>query len=388
MIKRLFISHVCITLLLLCNAAEAQEILLQRMIDKVESYKNFSYTNIYKQKEIFSDTLKITRRVVLLKIPDDKEVGYFFKHEFQFAGMKVPTTELYNGKSLVSLNPADSTFYTSKNQAVTFGGSILGSLNWMKTFLKKSPSKIVQSTDTLFNFINSYHLILKIRDTVMNKERIYLYRHLFISKVTGLPAGIINRSRSAVFGKEITDYYTEDDYSDYRINQQDLSIASFDTPKWYHLPKEKPKQQTITLLKQGDAAPDWTLYDTDGKKTSLVQMKGKIVLLDFFFVGCGPCLQSLAPLDRLQEKYKDKNFEILSISDRDNRKLAADFKKAQKIKNQIYPEGVSVAKLYHITAAPTFYLIDQQGKIASVVDGYSDSFESCMSATIDMLLNK
>ncbi|RYE27381.1 MAG: TlpA family protein disulfide reductase [Sphingobacteriaceae bacterium] len=387
-IKRLFKPVICITILLFCNAANGQQLLLQRTINNIENYKNLSYTDVYKQKEAFGDTLKITNKIVLFKVPDDKEIGYFFRHEFKFAGMKVPTTEIYNGKSLVLLNPADSTFHTRKYKAATFGGSLLGSLNWMKIFLKENPAKIIQSPDTLFNSLNSYHLILKIRDTVTDNVHQYLYRHLFIEKKSGLPVAIINRSRSADFGKEITNYYNEDDYSRYKINQEDINATSFDTPKWFHLPKEKSKGQTAALLKQGDIAPDWILHDTNGKKNSLAEMKGKIVLLDFFFVGCGPCLQSLASLDRLQEKYKNRNFEILSISDRDSKKLVTDFKKVQNITNQIYPEGGDVAKLYRVTAAPTFYLIDQQGKIASVTEGYLDSFENNMSTTIDRLLNK
>jgi thiol-disulfide isomerase/thioredoxin len=117
-------------------------------------------------------------------------------------------------------------------------------------------------------------------------------------------------------------------------------------------------------------------------------MKGKIVLMDFFFVGCVPCMNALAPLDKLHEKYKNKNFVILSISDRDSKKLVTAFKKIQRIKNQIYPHGGDVAKLYHMTVAPTFYFIDKEGKIASVLDGYSDDFEKKMSAIIDNLLKK
>jgi peroxiredoxin len=385
--KKLIKQFICVAFILTGLNTKAQVAILQNTIDKLESYKNFSYQYVYKQKEVFSDTLIHDQKFVLLKTPEDKEIGYFFRHELKYGDMKLPATDLYNGKNLISLYPGDSTYNTGNVEAMTFSQSLLGELNWIKTFLKKNPSKIVQSGDTIVNSINSYHLIFNTKDTIINKDHWYVRIHLFIDKVTGLPVDKLTRSRTADFGKEVTNYYTEESYFNYKIDQDNINTASFAMPEGFHPPKEKHKEQTA-LLTPGKTAPDWTLYDTDGKKTSLSQMKGKIVLLDFFFVGCVPCMNTLAPLDNLHEKYKNKNFLILSISDRDSKKLVTAFKKIQRIKNQMYPNGVDVAKLYHVTAAPTFYFIDQEGKIASVVGGYSDDFEKTMSAIIDNLLKK
>jgi peroxiredoxin len=384
-IKRLIKPCICIAFVLFSADVNAQVSLLQNTIDKLESYKNYSYQYVYKQKEVFSDTLILNEKYVLLKVPEEKDLGYFFKHEY--GDMKLPATDLYNGTNLISLNPVDSTYRTDKIQAMRFDRTLPGELNWLKTFLKKNPSKIVQSGDTTFNSINSYHLILNTKDTIINKDHLYVRIHLFIDKVTGLPVGKLTRARTADFGKEVTNYYTEENYFNYKINQDSINTAYFAMPEGFHPPKEKPKEQTA-LLAPGTNAPDWTLYDTDDKKTSLSQMKGKIVLLDFFFVGCVPCMNALAPLDKLHEKYKNKNFAMLSISDRDSKKLVTAFKKNQRIKNQMYPTGGDVAKLYHITGAPTFYFIDKEGKIASSIIGYADDFEQKATSIIDNLLNK
>ncbi|HEY5326079.1 MAG TPA: TlpA disulfide reductase family protein [Mucilaginibacter sp.] len=376
------------TALVLCRVdANAQVSLLQNTIDKLESYKNYSYERVYKQKEVFSDTLTLNEKYFLLKVPEDKDIGYFFKYEHKNGDMKVPATDLYNGTNLISLNPADSTYHTDKIQAMIFARTLPGELNWMKTFLTKNPSKIVQSGDTTFNSINSYHLIFNTYDTIINNDHLYARIHLFINKVTGLPVGRFARSGTAFLGKEVTNYYTEDGYFNYKIDQDNINAASFAIPEGFHQPKKKPQEQTA-LLPSGMMAPDWTLYDTDGKKMSLSQMKGKIVLMDFFFVGCVPCMNTLATLDKIHEKYKNKNVVILSISTRDSMKLVMAFKKVQLIKNQMYPDGGDVAKLYHISGAPTFYLIDKEGKIANVIVGYSDDIEKKMTSVIDDLLKK
>jgi peroxiredoxin len=384
LIKKLIKPSICFALVLLSVSTNAQVPLLQTTINKLENYKNYSYDYVYKQKEVFSDTLTLNEQYVLLKVPEEKDFGYFFKHVY--GDMKTPATGVYNGTNLISLNPADSTYETGKIQAIVFERTLPAELNWMKIFSTKNPSKVLQSADTSFNSINSYHLIFNTKDTIINNEHLYTRIHLFINKVTGLPVGRFSRSRTADFGKEVVNYYSEERYFNYKIDQDNINAASFAIPEGFH--QRKKTQEQTTLLTPGTMAPDWTLYDTDGKKTSLSQMKGKIVLMDFFFVGCVPCMNTLAPLDRIHEKYKDKNLVILSISTRDNKELVMAFKKAQLIKNQMYPDGGDVAKLYHVTGAPTFYFITKKGTIASVTTGYDDNFEEKVTSVINALLNK
>ena len=52
----------------------------------------------------------------------------------------------------------------------------------------------------------------------------------------------------------------------------------------------------------------------------------------------------------------------------------------------MFPNGNEVANLYHADGAPTFYLLDQQGKIASYIYGYEDTFEKKITGTIDELI--
>ncbi|PTS91905.1 hypothetical protein DBR11_28145 [Pedobacter sp. HMWF019] len=162
--KKLFKPLICLGILTPCLNSNAQVAIFQNTIDKLSSYKNFSFQYIYKQKEAFGDTLIIDQKFIFLKAPEDKEIGYFFRHEFKYGEMKVPTIDLYYGKTQTSINSIDSTYQTNSQQAMTFNQSLLGQLTWIKTFLKKNPSKLMQLGDTIVNSINSYHLIINIRD--------------------------------------------------------------------------------------------------------------------------------------------------------------------------------------------------------------------------------
>lgn len=386
MMTKLIKPIICIAFILTGLDVSAQVVILQNAINKLGSYRNFSYQYVYKQKDAFGDTLINNGKYVLLKIPDDKNPGYFFRHESEQTGWNSTVVELFDGKNLTTLNVADRTF--KKSAAVTpFQDRVITGLNWLKTFADKNPAKVGQVNDTTIRSTNCYHLVFTTRDTIINKNHLYTRIHLLIDKVTGLPLEKFIRARTNSFGKEVTDYYTQEGYFNYKTDQDHIDRDYFNIPAGYHPPKEIPKAETA-LLAMGISAPDWTLYDTEGKKTTLSLLKGKVVLLDFFFVGCVPCMSALGPLERFAERYKDKGFVILSISDRDNKKLVAEFKKAQRIKNQMYPDGGNVAGLYHATAAPTFYLIDQEGKIINVVVGYADDFEKKMSVIIDNLLKK
>lgn len=385
--KKLIRLFIYLELVLTGLNTNAQVAILQNAIDKLEGYKSISYQYVIKQKEAFGDTLAGQQKFVLLKTPDDKEIGYFFKHESKFGDMKVPATDLYNGKKLIWLDPGDSAYYIKNSQAKAFNESLFGELNWLRTFLKKNPTKVVKSSDTTINSIDSYHLIFNTKDTITNNDHLYVRIHLFIDKKTGLPVCKLTKARIADYGKEAGNYYAEESYFNYKVDQNDINPAYFAIPESFHPPKPKPAEQ-MALLTPGTVAPDWILYDTDDKKTSLSELKGKIVLLDFFFVGCGPCMQALAPLDKFHERYKNSGFTILSISDRDSKKLVTELKKALRIQNQMYPNARDVAKLYHVTAAPTFYLIDKKGKIANVMLGYGDDFEKKMTDIIDNLLKK
>jgi peroxiredoxin len=117
-------------------------------------------------------------------------------------------------------------------------------------------------------------------------------------------------------------------------------------------------------------------------------MKGKVVLLDFYFIGCTGCMLSIKPLNKLYEKYKNQDVVIASITERDSKKSVLAFDKNYKIKYPGYVDAADVVKSYHVGAFPTFYFIDKEGKIAKVMDGYGDDFEEKVTSIIDSLLNK
>lgn len=393
LVRRLIKPFTCLLFLLSAVGVNAQTSSVQQIIDKMESYKNFSYRSVNRMREIFaSDTVTTQNHTVLEKAPGDKNLGYLLNMETRKGSDQFTYTDIYNGQQLIRTDPKDSTYQIQSpaSMGYTLHTTLPGCLKWVQGRLEKRPFKIVKAIDTTINAIDSYHLIVTLQDTIINQEHGYSYVHLYIDKLSGMPDCIIIRSRDLGFGDGATTYYSETRYFDYKFDQDNIDIASMTAPKGFHLPKEQPasaKKET-DLLVPGSVAPAWTLYTADGKKTSLTQLKGKVVLMDFYFIGCLPCMLSLKPLNNLYEKYKSKNFVIASLTERDSKQSVLKFENDYRLKYPGYINAADVVKLYHVDAFPTFYYVDKQGKIANVHVGYGDDFEKNASAIIDELLKK
>ncbi|SDQ00451.1 Peroxiredoxin [Mucilaginibacter sp. OK268] len=393
LIRRLMKPFICLAFVLFGASVNAQVVSVRQIMDKMESYKNFSYRSVNRMKEIFTnDTVTQQNHAVFEKASGDKNWGYLLNIETKKENDQFTSADLYNGQQLIHTDPNDSTYQIQSPQMTgyTLQSTLPGRLKWIQGRLEKGLSKVVKTSDTTINAVDNYHLIVNIKDTLINKEHDYSYVHLYIDKLSGMPDCIIIRSRDMSFGNGATMYYSETRYSDYKFNEDNIDIASITIPKGFHPPKEQPalpKEQT-DLLALGSVAPGWTLYTADGKKTSLTRLKGKVVLMDFYFIGCAGCMLSLKPLNNLFEKYKGKNFIIASLTERDSKQSVLDFEKNYRLKYPGYVNAADVVKSYHVKAFPTFYYIDKKGKIANVHVGYGDDFEKNATAIIDDLLKK
>ena len=140
--------------------------------------------------------------------------------------------------------------------------------------------------------------------------------------------------------------------------------------KWRMTGLGKQFAQRIKAAKTivvGDNAPIIALNDANGKSVSLADLKGKIVLIDFWASWCEPCRAEGPNLKEQYKLYKDKGFEILSVS------LDTDKKSWLKAIDEDGLTWLQVSDLkgyrsetvqsYGIGGVPTFFLVDRNGKI-------------------------
>lgn len=132
---------------------------------------------------------------------------------------------------------------------------------------------------------------------------------------------------------------------------------------------QKAQKEALNFLSPGKEAPDFEELLVDGKtKMKLSDLRGQVVLLDFWASWCGPCRRENPNVVNLYNKYKEKGFTVMSVSlDKDGNK----WKQAIEKDKLSWPNHVSdlkgwscaAAKKYQVRGIPFTVLIDQEGKI-------------------------
>jgi peroxiredoxin len=143
--------------------------------------------------------------------------------------------------------------------------------------------------------------------------------------------------------------------------------------------------QNINKIQVGSFIPEFELTTTSGKTVTPKSLLGKVVLLDFWASWCGPCRKNHPDLVNLYSKYKNKDFELISIS-LDKRK--DDWEKAIKKDGLSWTQTCDLkgaqgetAKAFGIEVIPAGFLIDKKGHVIA-----RDLHRKKLRAKLDELL--
>ncbi len=133
---------------------------------------------------------------------------------------------------------------------------------------------------------------------------------------------------------------------------------------------------------------DFTVNTDDGQ-LSLSQFRGEVVYVDFWATWCGPCRDSFPWMADMQNKYRDQGLKIIALSLDTDHDMARDFAEELSANFTIgFDDSGEVADLFKVKGMPTSVVIDRDGRIAEIHEGFKEEEQDRYEASIEKPLRK
>ncbi|WP_161635254.1 TlpA family protein disulfide reductase [Aquimarina macrocephali] len=372
LLEKVFMLTSLSFLILSCKKTDTE--ILNKTITKINSLETIEY--------------QWTRKMVSTKLPSNNRVdsanAYFdFSSRDTLIGTKyhfngVYGERVFDGVTEFKTDPERKTVIYNgqpKKYDVTNSYSMSHSIFEIKKLL---PKLLVDTTiisehkpDTLINNIECYKFKFSIPNRYIGMEAIlvntdienYVLEYtIAISKNEYLPIQIKTTypqkaGYTATTLKNIKiPSKRNDSIWNYKIFSKGyLTLSQSDYNK-----RRRNKNST----KIGQLAKNWTLPNIKGDSISFSKLDKNLILLEFWYPGCLPCVKAIPIINEIQHKYGEKGFAAYGIEFT----LSSDeglgkYIKEQNIRYQTLYMGSETAKDYGVYAAPTFFLIKKSGEI-------------------------
>ncbi|MES9972805.1 TlpA family protein disulfide reductase [Candidatus Thiodiazotropha sp. LNASS1] len=141
--------------------------------------------------------------------------------------------------------------------------------------------------------------------------------------------------------------------------------------------------------KQPSMAPDFTLKSREGVNIKLSELRGQVVMVNFWASWCGPCRQEMPLLQQLFDRYQSLGFSLLGVNVDEDRaaadKMLSDVPVSFPI---LYDDRSKVSKQYQVKAMPSTFMVDRDGRIRYLHKGYKPGYEEEYQQQIRQLLRE
>lgn len=139
----------------------------------------------------------------------------------------------------------------------------------------------------------------------------------------------------------------------------------------------------------GSPAPDFALKSSTGENLRLSEYRGDVVMINFWATWCGPCRQEMPLLDELYVRYERVGFSLLGVNIDDDSRRAMDMITELGVNFPVlFDSRKEVSKLYQVDAMPVTVIVDREGNVRHVHNGYKPGYEQQYLDEIRALLRE
>ena len=118
-----------------------------------------------------------------------------------------------------------------------------------------------------------------------------------------------------------------------------------------------------TAFTKGKRALDFIAQDSEGNSIKLSELRGNVVVLNFWFIKCGPCVAEMPALNAMKEHYKNDAVKFLAITF-DKQEMIDQFLERKDFNYNMIPDASHVIQMYGVQSFPTNIVIDKDGYVA------------------------
>lgn len=340
----------------------------------------------------YPDTTNISSKNILIREESDTLFGGYiwFSKTDEFANY----IKYYDLKSFYLINNKTKvvTRYNPKNPIpygfkANFDGRLLNTY-----FLKNNNlNKFIKDT-TYKKSIIEHKSFLKLNINYPdNKEVFNMKRELFFDKSN-------SSIRKIVLTAELDSLTEFNEWNLKNINfdnykPDDLEKKFNDITKDYTFKDFKPIfEDKKKPLQNGEKVSDFKgkFLLNNQKEFNLHDFSGKIIILDFWYRTCPPCIKSIPDLNNIHKKYKSKDVKLFGINDIDTDSISQEqlipFSKINNIKYPIVLVDNLISEKYKVIGYPTLYVINKKGEIVYSKLGYSKNLEKEIDSVLSLII--
>lgn len=138
---------------------------------------------------------------------------------------------------------------------------------------------------------------------------------------------------------------------------------------------------------KGKVLENINLTDINGKNYTSNDLKGKIVVVNFWFTKCAPCIKEMPDLNKLKEEFGTENIKYFAIT-YDSKELIEELLKKHQLDFTIIPSDKKTIEQFNVSFYPTNFILDKTGKVIYVNDFFMNDMIKEMKKTLKKILKE